>query len=180
MEERRLGHLIIIIIQPGCDFHFFHVLSDGHRAYLEAVEGAFGRDVDYAQLVKLYGDVPDSMKGRYSPAECTGIRKTAIEGNPDMKHVSTSYVERQNLNMRMGMRRFTRLTNAVSKKFENHFHMIALYTLFYNFVPIHKTVKMSPAMAAGITDRLWSMEDIAALTEPTAPAKRTTYKKRVA
>jgi IS1 family transposase len=154
--------------------------TDGHRAYLEAVEGAFGGDVDYAQLVKLYGDVPDSAKGRYSPADCIGARKTPIEGDPDMKHVSTSYVERQNLNMRMGMRRFTRLTNAFSKKFENHFHMIALYTLFYNFARIHKTLKMSPAMAAGITGTLWNMEDIAALIDQPAPAKRGPYKKKVA
>jgi IS1 family transposase len=152
--------------------------TDGHRAYLDAVEGAFGGDVDYAQLVKLYGESPESMKGRYSPAECTGIRKTAIEGNPDMKHVSTSYVERQNLNMRMGMRRNTRLTNAFSKKIENHIHMVALYTMFYNFVRIHKTVKMSPAMAAGITGKLWGMEDIANLMEPKAPAKRGPYRKR--
>jgi IS1 family transposase len=151
--------------------------TDGHRAYLEAVEGAFGGDVDYAQLVKLYGASPESFKGRYSPADCIGARKDAIEGDPDMKHVSTSYVERQNLNMRMGMRRFTRLTNAFSKKFENHFHMIEIYTLFYNFVRIHKTVKMSPAMAAGIADTLWSMEDIAALCEAKAPAKRGAYKK---
>jgi IS1 family transposase len=151
--------------------------TDGHRAYLEAVEGAFGGDVDYAQLIKLYGAVPESAKGRYSPADCIGARKEAIEGDPDMKHVSTSYVERQNLNMRMGMRRFTRLTNAFSKKFENHFHMIALYTLFYNFARIHKTVKMSPAMAAGIADTLWSMEDIAALCEAKAPARRGPYRK---
>jgi IS1 family transposase len=151
--------------------------TDGHRAYLEAVEGAFGGDVDYAQLVKLYGASPDSFKGRYSPADCIGARKEAIEGGPDMKHVSTSYVERQNLNMRMGMRRFTRLTNAFSKKFENHFHMIALYTLFYNFVRQHKTLRMSPAMAAGIADTLWSMEDIAALCDVRAPAKRGPYKK---
>jgi hypothetical protein len=154
--------------------------TDGHRAYLDAVEGAFGGDVDYAQLVKLYGASPESFKGRYSPADCIGARKDAIEGNPDMKHVSTSYVERQNLNMRMGMRRFTRLTNAFSKKFEKHFHMIALYTLFYNFVGIHKTVKMSPAMAAGIADTLWSMEDIAALCEAKAPAKRGPYQKTAA
>jgi len=152
--------------------------TDGHRAYLEAVEGAFGGDVDYAQLVKLYGAVPETAKGRYSPADCIGTRKEAIEGDPDMKHVSTSYVERQNLNMRMGMRRFTRLTNAFSKKFENHFHMIALYTLFYNFCRIHKTLKMSPAMAAGIADTLWSMEDIAVLCEAKAPAKRGPYKKQ--
>ncbi len=151
--------------------------TDGHRAYLEAVEGAFGGDVDYAQLLKLYGASPESFKGRYSPADCIGARKEAIQGDPDMKHVSTSYVERQNLNMRMGMRRFTRLTNAFSKKFENHFHMIALYTLFYNFVRIHTTLKMSPAMAAGIETRLWSMEDIAMLCETKAPAKRGPYKK---
>src|SRR5882724_7043727 len=107
--------------------------SDGHRAYMEAVEGAFGGDVDYAQLVKLYGNAPESMKGRYSPAECIGARKEAIEGKPDMAHVSTSYAERQNLSMRMHMRRFTRLTNAFSKKVENHMHMVALYTLFYNW-----------------------------------------------
>ena len=153
--------------------------TDGHRAYLDAVEGAFGGDVDYAQLVKLYGEAPDAFKGRYSPADCIGARKDRIEGNPDMKHVSTSYVERQNLNMRMGMRRFTRLTNAFSKKIENHIHMVALWTAFYNFVRIHKTLKVTPAMGAGVTDRLWSMEDIAALIEPTAPAKRGTYKKVV-
>lgn len=152
--------------------------TDGHKAYLEAVEGAFGGDVDYAQLVKLYGEAPDAFKGRYSPAECIGARKDKIEGNPDMKHVSTSYVERQNLNMRMGMRRYTRLTNAFSKKIENHIHMVALYTVFYNFIRLHKTVKMSPAMAAGVTDRLWSMEDIAALIEPKAPAQRGPYRAR--
>jgi IS1 family transposase len=136
--------------------------SDGHRAYLEAVEGAFGGDVDYAQLVKLYGETPESMKGRYSPAECIGARKERIEGDPDMAHVSTSYAERQNLTMRMQMRRFTRLTNAFSKKFENHAHMVALYTVWYNFVKMHKSLKMTPALAAGVSDRLWSMEDIAA------------------
>jgi hypothetical protein len=141
------------------------------------VEGAFGGDVDYAQLIKLYGASSDAMKGRYSPADCIGIRKESIEGDPDMKHVSTSYVERQNLNMRMGMRRFTRLTNAFSKKLDNHIHTLALYFVFYNFVRIHKTLKMSPAMAAGIADTLWSMEDIAKLIEPTAPVKRGPYKK---
>jgi IS1 family transposase len=153
------------------------ITTDGHRAYLEAVEGAFGGDVDYAQLIKLYGASSDAMKGRYSPADCIGIRKESIEGDPDMKHVSTSYVERQNLNMRMGMRRFTRLTNAFSKKLDNHIHTLALYFVFYNFVRIHKTLKMSPAMAAGIADTLWSMEDIAKLIEPTAPVKRGPYKK---
>jgi hypothetical protein len=134
--------------------------SDGHKAYLDAVEGAFGAEVDYAQLVKLYGASPDSAKGRYSPAECTGIRKTAIEGKPDPKHISTSYVERQNLTMRMGMRRFTRLTNAFSKKVENHVHALALYFVHYNWMRIHKTLRVTPAMAAGLTGKLMGWEDI--------------------
>lgn len=156
--------------------------SDGHRAYLEAVEGAFGADVDYAQLVKLYGAAPDGSAGRYSPAECIGIKKTRIEGDPDEKHVSTSYVERQNLTMRMHMRRFTRLTNAFSKKFESHVHMVALYTVFYNFTRIHKTLRVTPAMAAGLTDRVWGMEDIVALMDAVAPkpGRPKTYKKRQA
>ena len=108
--------------------------TDGLKAYLDAVEGAFGADVDYAQLVKLYGEAPETAKGRYSPAECTGIAREPIEGKPDPEHISTSYVERQNLTMRMSMRRFTRLTNASQKKVENHAHMVALYTVWYNFV----------------------------------------------
>ena len=155
--------------------------TDGHRAYLDAVEDAFGADVDYAQLVKLYGPTI-SAPGRYSPAECIGAIKHRVEGNPDIAHVSTSYVERQNLNMRMGMRRFTRLTNAFSKKLENHIHALALYFAFYNFVRIHKSLRMSPAMAAGITERLWSLEDIVAKMDKLAPApaKRGPYKKRAA
>ncbi len=154
--------------------------TDGHKAYLEAVEGAFGGDVDYAQLVKLYGPTI-TAPGRYSPAECVGARKVKVEGNPDKAHVSTSYVERQNLTMRMSMRRFTRLTNAFSKKLDNHIHALALYFAFYNFCRIHKTLKVTPAMAAGITDKLWSMEDIAARIEArqTPPAKRGPYKKSV-
>jgi IS1 family transposase len=153
--------------------------SDGHRAYLEAVEGAFGGDVDYAQLVKLYGNVPESFKGRYSPAECIGARKERIEGSPDPKHISTSYAERQNLTMRMQMRRFTRLTNAFSKKFENHMHMVALYTVWYNFVKMHKTLRMTPAMAAGVSEKLWSMTDLAEMVDATVakPGKRGPYKK---
>lgn len=155
--------------------------ADGHKAYLEAVEGAFGADVDYAQLVKLYGEAPEAQR-RYSPAVCTGARKEAITGRPDKKHVSTSYVERQNLTMRMHMRRFTRLTNAFSKKFENHMHMAALYTVWYNFVRIHKTLKVTPAMAAGLSPILWSMDDVAGLIDAAAPKpeKRGPYKKRAA
>jgi len=137
--------------------------TDGHRAYLEAIEGAFGGD--NAQLIKMYGATPESGKGRYSPAECTGIRKRRIEGNPAIEDVNTSYVERQNLTMRMHMRRFTRLTNGFSKKVENHAYAVALHFMYYNFVRIHKTLKCSPAMAAGITDRLWEMKDIVALVE---------------
>jgi IS1 family transposase len=157
--------------------------TDGHRAYLEAVEGAFGADVDYAQLVKMYGNVGGgkSAEVRYSPAECTGIKKVRVEGNPDVKHVSTSYVERQNLTMRMSMRRFTRLTNAFSKKLDNHIHALALYFVFYNFTRIHKTLRVSPAMAAGITNRLWSLDDVIAKIDELAPAPkpRGPYKKRI-
>src|SRR5438094_1475393 len=135
--------------------------SDSHKAYLEAVEGAFGGDIDYAMLVKLYGATSEGAKGRYSPAECTGAVKHRIEGRPDPRHVSTSYAERQNLTMRMQMRRYTRLTNAFSKKFDNHVHMVALYTVWYNYVRQHKTHRLSPAMAAGISDKLWSMTDLA-------------------
>jgi IS1 family transposase len=138
--------------------------SDGHRAYLEAVEGAFGGDVDYAQLVKIYGTPPEGEK-RYSPAECIGAVKTRIEGNPDSKHVSTSYVERSNLTIRMHTRRFTRLTNAFSKKVENHAHAVALHMMYYNFVRIHKTLRMTPAMAAGVTKRLWEMTDVVDVLE---------------
>jgi IS1 family transposase len=154
--------------------------SDGHRAYLEAVEGAFGADVDYAMLVKIFGAAPEAMKGRYSPAECIGARKERIEGNPDPKHVSTSYAERQNLTMRMQMRRFTRLTNAFSKKFENHMHMVALYTVWYNYVKQHKSLKgLSPAMAAGISDTLWSVADLAEMVDAAGPkpGRRGPYKK---
>lgn len=153
--------------------------TDGHKAYLEAVEGAFGSDVDFAQLVKLYGPTI-TAPGRYSPAECTGIKKIRREGNPDIAHVSTSFVERQNLTMRMSMRRFTRLTNAFSKKLDNHIHALALYFVFYNFTRIHKTLRMSPAMAAGITDRLWSLEDVIAKIDELAPppTARGPYRKR--
>jgi IS1 family transposase len=153
--------------------------SDGHKAYLEAAEGAFGADVDYAQLIKLFGAAPEGAKGRYRPAECIGIRKERIEGNPDPKHVSTSYAERQNLTVRMQMRRFTRLTNAFSKKFENHMHMVALYTVWYNFMKLHKAHRVTPAMAAGVTDKLWLMTDLAEMVDATLPkgGPRGPYKK---
>lgn len=146
--------------------------TDGLKAYLEAVEGAFGCDVDFAQLVKLYGAAPEASKGRYSPAECTGIKKTKITGKPDEKHISTSYVERQNLTMRMSMCRFTRLTNGFSKKLENHCHALALYFVHYNFIRIHKTLRVTPAMAAGVADRVWSWEDIIAIVDEVETQKK--------
>lgn len=154
--------------------------SDGHKAYLEAVEGAFGADIDYAMLVKLYGSTPESSKGRYSPAECTGIKKTKIEGKPDEKHISTSYVERQNLTMRMANRRFTRLTNAFSKKFENHAHMVAIYAVWYNWIRIHKSLRVTPAMAAGISETVMNWSDIVeAMDADQSAKKRGPYKKTV-
>jgi len=153
--------------------------TDAHKAYLDAIEGAFGGEIDYAKLVKLYGDAPGG--GRYSPGICTGAIKERVMGNPDKAHVSTSYVERQNLTMRMSMRRFTRLTNAFSKKAESHEHAIALYFTFYNFVRQHKTLRCSPAMAVGLSKTLWSMEDIVALIDARAekPKARGPYKARV-
>jgi IS1 family transposase len=156
--------------------------SDGLRAYVEAVDAAFDGQVDYAQLVKLYGDAPESAKGRYSPAECTGAIKTPVFGAPDQAHISTSFVERQNLTMRMHMRRFTRLTNAFSKKFEAHVSSVALHFVYYNFCRIHKTLRVTPAMAAGVTDRLWEVSDIVGLVEAKeaseAPRARGPYRKR--
>jgi lambda repressor-like predicted transcriptional regulator len=136
--------------------------TDGHKMYLKAVPDAFGNDIDYAMLVKVYGIDPEGEK-RYSPAICTSCEAHTITGSPDPDHINTSYVERQNLTMRMGMRRFTRLTNGFSKKFDNHAAMVALQFMHYNFARIHKTLRIAPAMAAGISDRLWSLEDIAAL-----------------
>jgi IS1 family transposase len=146
--------------------------SDGHRAYLEAVEGAFGSDIDYAMLVKVYGPAPEGQR-RYSPAECIGAVKHRVEGNPDPKHVSTSYAERQNLNIRMGNRRMTRLTNAFSKKAANHTHMMAIYFMHYNFVRIHQTLKLTPAMAADVTGKLWEMADMVKVLEEWEAQKTT-------
>lgn len=144
--------------------------SDGHKPYLEAVEGAFGGDIDYAMLIKMYGEAPEGQR-RYSPAVCIGARKTRVEGNPDPKHVSTSYAERQNLSMRMGMRRFTRLTNAFSKKVENRAHAIAVYFMHYNFVRIHSSLRVTPAMAAGASDKLWSLADMVRVVDEWEQAK---------
>lgn len=134
--------------------------TDGHRVYAEAVEDAFGADIDYAMLVKLYGASNDNPESRYSPATCIGCRTGVLAGNPDPDHISTSYVERSNLSMRMGMRRFTRLTNGFSKKVENHGHMVALYFMHFNFCRIHKTLRVTPAMEAGLTDHVWDIEEL--------------------
>lgn len=138
--------------------------TDGHSAYLNAVRDAFGRDIDYAMLIKIYGESTDK-DGRYSPPACLGAKQEEIIGHPKAADISTSYVERQNLSMRMGMRRFTRLTNAFSKKLENHVHAISLYFLHYNFVRIHQTTRVTPAMAAGVVDRLWDMGDMLHVVE---------------
>ena len=151
--------------------------TDGHGPYLEAVEGAFGIDVDFAQLIKAYGAVP---KNKSFSTECKGIRKTPVTGNPDSKHISTSYVERQNLTMRMHMRRFTRKTNGFSKKFENHFYMIALYVVYYNFCKIHQTLRITPAMGVGLSGTVNDFEWIVSLIDARAPGvgARGTYRKR--
>ncbi len=165
------------------------VTTDGLRSYLEAVEGAFGGDVDYAQLIKLYGDAPREEARRYSPIECVGAVKQEVVGNPDWDHISTSYVERQNLTMRMGMRRFTRLTNAFSKKLENHCNMLALYFVHYNFCRPHMTLnkraggyKTTPAMAAGLAEHVCDMAWLVELVNAAQPkpAKRGPYAPRQA
>lgn len=145
--------------------------SDGHASYRDAVEQVFGIDVDYAQLVKVYGGSPEAEK-RYSPAECLGAKKVPVQGNPDPKHISTSFVERQNLTMRMAMRRFTRLTNGFSKKLENHAYAVSLHFMYYNFCRIHQTLRVTPAMAAKVTDKLWDVEDIVALIDSMTPAPK--------
>ena len=141
------------------------ITTDGHRAYVEAVEGAFGMYCDYAMLIKLYGS-PATHDTRYSPGEVIGIETNVISGKPDPRHVSTSYVERQNLTMRMSMRRFTRLTNAFSKKFENHCHSVAIYFAYYNFCRVHQTLRVTPAMEAGLTDHVWEVAELLALMDP--------------
>ena len=179
----------------GCAYEFMTDLSerlanrvqmttDGHKMYLEAVEGAFGADIDYSMLHKLYGADPEPDK-RYSPAKCIGVTHQRIMGDPDPDHVSTSIVERQNLNMRMSMRRFTRLTNAFSKKVENLAHAVSLHFMFYNFGRIHRSLRVTPAMEAGVSDHVWSIEEIAGLLDEkeqeaieSGALKRGSYKKR--
>ncbi len=141
--------------------------TDGHHAYLTAVADAFEDDIDYARLIKQYGPSPDGVgtARRYSPPECTGTRKMVVTGNPDTKHVSTSFIERQNLTMRMSMRRFTRLTNGFSKKIENHIHQLSLHYMWYNFGRVHQTLRVTPAMAAGVSDHVWSIAEIIGLLD---------------
>jgi IS1 family transposase len=154
----------------GCAYEFMQDLAgrlanrvqlttDGYRVYLDAVEGAFGCDINYATLIKLYGVPPENEK-RYSPAVCIGATAAVITGHPDRRHISTSYVERANLTMRMSMRRFTRLTNGFSKKVENLRHAVALYAVHYNFCRVHQTLRVTPAMEAGLTTRVWGVEDL--------------------
>jgi len=166
---RRDGFTAIAFIRDLADRLSTRVqlTTDGHKVYLEAVESAFGTEIDYAMLVKLYeGDSGKSAPAerRYSPATCTGSREQTITGNPDPAHISTSFIERQNLTMRMSMRRFTRLTNAFSKKVENHKAMIGLHYMHYNFGRIHKTLRVTPAMEAGVANHVWSLAEIAALS----------------
>jgi len=162
--------------------HRVQLTSDGHNVYANAVQNAFGIGVDYAMLVKIYGDDDPkrSADRKYSPSEFVCATKEVKIGDPDMAHISTSYVERSNLTLRMGCRRFTRLTNAFSKKVENHGHALALHFMYYNFGRIHKTLRVTPAMEAGLSDHIWSLEEIAALVPAPAAKKRGPYKKRAA
>jgi IS1 family transposase len=153
------------------------ITTDGHRAYLEAVENAFGADIDYAQLQKIYGASSENDT-RYSPATCIGCDMKTVSGNPDPKHVSTSFVERQNLTMRMSMRRFTRLTNGFSKKVDNHRHMVALHYMYYNFCRVHQTLRVTPAQESGLSESVWSIEELIALM-PKPVAKESTIEKRL-
>jgi len=157
------------------------ISSDGYQVYKRAMRRTFGESVDYGQVVKVYGGGASgsaSGGGKYSPAGLVRAEYKPVSGDPDPFKISTSYVERQNLTMRMHMRRFTRLTNAFSKKIENHVHAISLHFAYYNFVRVHKTLRMSPAMAAGVTDKLWDMSDLVAIVEAAeqAPGKRGPYK----
>ena len=152
--------------------------TDGHKPYLEAVEHAFGNDIDYARLIKIYGEDSNKEK-RYSPSKFVEAKCSTVTGNPDRRQISTSFVERQNLTMRMSMRRFTRLTNAFSKKVENHMFAISLHYMYYNFGRIHQSLRVTPAMEAGITDHVWSLQEIAGLVKDEPPKERGPYKNRI-
>lgn len=152
--------------------------TDGYRPYLKAVEDAFGGVIDYARLIKIYGEDPKQEK-RYSPSKFVEAKCSVVTGNPDKKHISTSFIERQNLTMRMSMRRFTRLTNGFSKKLEHHMYAISLHYMYYNFGRIHQSLRVTPAMEAGVTDHLWTLEEIAGLVKIEEPKKRGTYRKRI-
>jgi IS1 family transposase len=141
--------------------------TDGHKIYLNAAHSAFGNDIDYAQLVKVYGNDSEGQK-RYSPAQCLGTKRIEVIGDPDPRHISTSFVERQNLTMRMQMRRFTRLTNAFSKKIDNHIHQVALFYMWYNFARVHQTLRVTPAMQAGLSSHVWSIQEIVAMSMPSS------------
>jgi IS1 family transposase len=156
------------------------VTTDGHKAYISAVEDSFGADVDYAQLQKIYGSSLEN-ETRYSPATCIGCDMKVVSGNPDPKHVSTSYVERQNLTMRMHMRRFTSLTNRFSKKLDNHGYAVALHFMYCNYVRIHQTLRVTPAMDAGLADHAWTVQELVEMGEKAmpVPSKRGPYKKRI-
>jgi IS1 family transposase len=163
--------------------HRVQLTTDGHRPFLNAVENAFNGDVDYAQLVKLYGNSDSGRKSggaKYSPGVCIGTHHDVITGDPDRDHISTSHVERANLTMRMGMRRFTRLTNAFSKKIENHTAAVSLHFFHYNLCRVHKTLGTSPAVAAGVSDHVWTLRELVGLLEgaENVPTKRGSYKKR--
>jgi len=152
------------------------ITTNGHKVYANAIEGAFGADVDYAMLIKLYGN--DSFDRRYSTGNCIGTQTAVMSGNPDPAHISTSYVERQNLTMRMSMRRFTRLTNAFSKKVDNHVAAVALHFMHYNFCRVHKTLRVTPAMEADISGHVWSIEELVAIMPEPVAKKRGSYKTR--
>jgi IS1 family transposase len=154
------------------------ISTDAHKPYLQAIETAFGANVDYAQVHKIYGATNDTPEARHSPAKCIGCEMKTVIGDPDYEHVSTSFAERQNLNMRMHMRRFTRLTNAFSKKIENHAAAISLYFAFYNFCRVHQTLRVTPAMEAGIANHVWTIEELVALLPVPQAKKRGPYKKR--
>ena len=153
------------------------ITTDGHKVYARAIEGAFGADVDYAMLIKLYGN--DSFDRRYSTGDCIGTQTAILAGSPDPAHISTSFVERQNLTMRMSMRRFTRLTNAFSKKLDNHAAAIALHFMHYNFCRIHKTLRVTPAMEAGLAHHVWTVEELVSIMPEPAAKKRGVYKPRI-